>query len=217
MAQQGEPAQAWRSRKSLQKRCAAGRACTSVAQQGEPAKVWRSRKSLHSRKSLQKRVAAGRACTNVAQQEEPGQAWRAKIIATEQTEQEEAALTQPSHGNNISGGTSITIIRGLGNNISGETTTNHNHLEKIGTAHETVSQYKAHDVMHLSENADEQKPDNEPTRTSELAAEASEVKNGSVVHIKMRQLEDEEGAGEEGEDKGQKGVAQVRFNCCRGQ
>jgi len=164
MAQQGEPAQAWRSRKSLQKRCAAGRACTSVAQQGEPAKVWRSRKSLHSRKSLQKRVAAGRACTNVAQQEEPGQAWRAKIIATEQTEQEEAALTQPSHGNNISGGTSITIIRGLGNNISGETTTNHNHLEKIGTAHETVSQYKAHDVMHLSENADEQKPDNEPTR-----------------------------------------------------
>jgi len=71
--------------------------------------------------------------------------------------------------------------------------------------------------MHLGENADEQKPDNEPTRTSELAAAASKVKNGSVVHIKMRQLEDEEGAGEEGEDKGQKGVAQVRLNCCRGQ
>jgi len=95
----------------------------------------------------------------VAQQEEPAQAWHST-----RAEQEQAALTQPSHGNNIGGETSITIIGGLGNNISGETTTNHNHLEQIDTAHETVSQYKAHDVMHLSENADEQKPDNEPTR-----------------------------------------------------
>jgi len=69
--------------------------------------------------------------------------------------------------------------------------------------------------MHLGEKADEQKLDNETTRTSECVA--SKGKNGSVVHIKMRQLDDEKGAGEEGEDKGQKGVAQVRFNCCRGQ
>jgi len=37
-------------------------------------------------------------------------------------------------------------------------------LENIDTADETVSQYKAYDATHLSENADEQKPDNEPTR-----------------------------------------------------
>jgi len=124
VAQQEVPAQAWRSRKSLRKSGAAGRACTSVAQQEEPAQAWRSRKSLQKRGTAQ----------------EPGQECLAKIIVTEQTEQEQAALTQPSHGNNISGETSITIISGLGNNISGETTTNHNHLEKIGTAHETVSQ-----------------------------------------------------------------------------
>jgi len=119
------------NRKSLHKRGAAGRACTSVTQQEKPAKA------LHRRKSLHKRGTA----------QEPGQAWRAKIIMTKQTEQEKAALTQPSHGNNISGETSITIIGGLGNNIIGETTTNHNHLEKIDTVHETVSQYKAHDVI----------------------------------------------------------------------
>jgi hypothetical protein len=122
VAQQGEPAKAWRSRKSLQKRGAAERACKSVAQQAEPAKAWRSRKSLHKRGTAQ----------------EPRQAWRAKIT--------------------------LSIIGGLGNNISGETTTNHNHLERIDTADETVSQYKAYDAIHLSENADEQKPDNEPTR-----------------------------------------------------
>jgi len=126
VAQQGEPAKAWRSRESLQKRGAAGRACKSVAQQEELAKAWRRRKSL------QKRVAG------TAQ--EPRQAWRAKIT--------------------------LSIIGSLGNNISGETTTNHNQLEKIDTADEpeTVSQYKAYDAIHLSENADEQKPDNEPTR-----------------------------------------------------
>ena len=53
----------------------------------------------------------------------------------------------------------LSTIGGLGNNISGEITTNHNHLEKIDTAHETVSQYKAYDAVHLSENAVEQKPD----------------------------------------------------------
>jgi len=58
----------------------------------------------------------------------------------------------------------MTIIGGHGNIISGETTTNHNHLEKIDTADETVSQHKAYDAMLLGENADEQKPDNEPTR-----------------------------------------------------
>jgi len=58
----------------------------------------------------------------------------------------------------------ITIIRDQGNNISGETATNHNHSEKIDAADETVSQHKAYGAMHLSENADEQKPDNEPTR-----------------------------------------------------
>jgi len=60
------------SRKSLYKRGAAGRACTSVAQQEKTAQPWRSRKRLH------KRVAA----------QEPEQAWRAKInkkiIVTEQ-------------------------------------------------------------------------------------------------------------------------------------
>ena len=61
VAQQGEPAKAWRSRESLQKRGAAGRACKSVAQQKELAKAWRSRQSL------QKRGAAGRACTSMAQ------------------------------------------------------------------------------------------------------------------------------------------------------
>ena len=103
---------------------AAGRACKSVAQQEEPAKAWRSRKSLHKHGTAQ----------------DPRQAWRAKIT--------------------------LSIIGGLGNNISGETTTNHNQLEKIDTADEpeTVSQYKAYDAIHLSENADEQKPDNEPTR-----------------------------------------------------
>jgi len=40
VAQQEEPAEAWRSRKSLQKRGAAGRACKNVAQQDEPA--WHS-------------------------------------------------------------------------------------------------------------------------------------------------------------------------------
>jgi len=70
--------------------------------------------------------------------------------------------TQP--WNNISGETSITIIRGQGNNISGETATSHNQSEKIDAAHETVSQHKAYGAMHISENADEQKPDNEPTR-----------------------------------------------------
>jgi len=83
---------------------------------------------------------------------------------TEQTKQEQAGLTQPSHGNNIDRETSITIIGELGNNITGETTTNHNHLEKIDTVHETVNQYKAYNAMHLSKNVDEQKPDNEPTR-----------------------------------------------------
>ena len=39
VAQQGEPAKAWRSRKSLQKCGAAGRACKSVAPQEEPAKA----------------------------------------------------------------------------------------------------------------------------------------------------------------------------------
>ena len=58
----------------------------------------------------------------------------------------------------------LSTIGGLGNNISREITTNHNHLEKIDTAHETVSQYKAYDAVHLSENAVEQKSDNEPTR-----------------------------------------------------
>jgi len=118
--QQEEPAEAWHSRKSLQKRGAAERACKSVAQQEEPAKTWRSR--MNQRGTAQ----------------EPRQAWRAKIT--------------------------LSIIGGLGNNISGETTTNHNHLEKIDTTDETVSQYKAYDAIHLSENADEQKPENEPTR-----------------------------------------------------
>ena len=36
----------------------------------------------------------------------------------------------------------MTIISGHGNNISGETVTNHNHSEKIGAADETVSQHK---------------------------------------------------------------------------
>ena len=141
VAQQEEPAKAWRSSKSLQKRGAAGRACNSVAQQAEPARAWRSRKSL------QKRGAAERACKSMAQQawrrrkslhkhgtaREPRQAWRAKIT--------------------------LSIIGGLGNNISGETTINHNHLERIDTADETASQYKAYDAIHLSENADEQKLD----------------------------------------------------------
>ena len=43
VAQQEEPATAWRSRQSLQERGAAGRACKSVAQQKELAKAWRSR------------------------------------------------------------------------------------------------------------------------------------------------------------------------------
>ena len=47
--------------------------------------------------------------------------------------------------------------------MSGETTTNQSHLEKIDTSHETVSQYKAYDAIHLSKNEDEQ-TDNEPTR-----------------------------------------------------
>ena len=112
VAQQGEPAKAWRSRKSLQKRGAAERACKSMAQQ-----AWRRRKSLHKHGTAR----------------EPRQAWRAKIT--------------------------LSIIGGLGNNISGETTINHNHLERIDTADETVSQYKAYDAIHLSENADEQKLD----------------------------------------------------------
>jgi len=75
----------------------------------------------------------------------------------------------------------VTTIRGQGNNISGETATNHNHSEKIDAADETVSQHKAYsekidaadetvsqhkayEAMHLGENADEQKSDNEPTR-----------------------------------------------------
>ena len=155
------------SRKSLHKRGAAGRACKSVAQQEEPVQAWQSRISL------QKRGAAGRACTSVAQHkslhkrgaaQEPAQAWRAKIIVTEQTEQEQATLTQPSHRNNIRGETSITIIGGQGNNISGETATNHNHSEKIDAEDETVSQHRAYGAMKLVENAEEQKPDNEPTR-----------------------------------------------------
>jgi len=83
---------------------------------------------------------------------------------TEQTEQEQAALTQPSHGNNISGETLITITRGQGNDIHGEAATNHNHSEKIDTADETVSQHKAYKGKYVGENADQQKPDNEPTR-----------------------------------------------------
>merc|ERR1711865_1272285 len=78
--------------------------------------------------------------------------------------QEQATLSQPSHANNNSGETLVTTIRGQGNNISGETATNHNHSEKIDAADETVSQHKAYEAMHLGENADEQKSDNEPTR-----------------------------------------------------
>jgi len=72
------------SRKSLQKRGAAGRACTSVAQREEPAKAWRSRKSLH------KRGAAGRACTSVTQHQRSVQLhrWRTQhrgeLISTQQ-------------------------------------------------------------------------------------------------------------------------------------
>jgi len=51
VAQQEEPAKAWRNRKSLYKRDKAGSACKSVAQQEEPVQAWRST----------------RACTSVAQ------------------------------------------------------------------------------------------------------------------------------------------------------
>ena len=134
VAQQEEPAKAWRSRKSLQKCGAAERACKSVAQ---PAKAWRSRKSL------QKRGAAGRACQSVAQQEESAKVWRSrKSLQKRGTAQEPRQAWRAK--------ITLSIIGGLGNNISGETTTNHNHLEKIDTADETVSQYKAYDAIHLS-------------------------------------------------------------------
>jgi len=69
-----------------------------------------------------------------------------------------------NYNDNISGETLITIIRGQRNNISGQTATNHNHSEKIDAADKNVSQHKAYGAMHLGQNADEQKPDNEPTR-----------------------------------------------------
>ena len=91
------------------------------------------------------------------QQEEPAKAWRSrKSLHKHGTGQEPRQAWRAK--------ITLSIIGGLGNNISGETTTNHNHLERIDTADETVSQYKAYDAIHLSENADEQKPDNEPTR-----------------------------------------------------
>ena len=76
----------------------------------------------------------------------------------------------------------LSIIGGLGNNISGETTTNHNHLERIDTADETVSQYKAYDAIHLSENADEQKPDNEPTRNIGAVSQVTYRGQGDTGH-----------------------------------
>jgi len=114
-----------------------------VVQQEETAQAWRSRKSLH------KRFAA----------QEPEQAWSAKKIKNHRDRANRAGTSDPNPTqpwNNISRETSITIIRGQGNNISGESATNHNHSEKIDVEDETVSQHKAYGAIHLGENADEQ-------------------------------------------------------------
>ena len=88
----------------------------------------------------------------MSQQEEPAKAWRSRKSLHKRGTAQEPRQTWRAK-------ITLSIIGGLGNNISGETTTNHNHLERIDTADETVSQYKAYDAIHLSENADEQKPD----------------------------------------------------------
>ena len=113
-------------------------------QQEQPAQAWRSTRS----------------CTSMAQLEEPAEAWHSTRACTSMAcknhrdskqSRNKRPLTHPSHGNNISGEISITIIRGQGNHTSGEAAINHNHSEKIDAAHETVSQHKAYGAMHLRE------------------------------------------------------------------
>ena len=109
-----------------------------------------------SRKSLQQRGAAGRARKSVVQQEEPAEAaaGRACKSVSQQEELHKRGSAQEPR-QTWRAKITLSIIGGLGNNISGETTTNHNHLEKIDTADETVSQYKAYDAIHLSDDDDD--------------------------------------------------------------